>query len=140
MPIQWRKLYTSKSSKFLSILTKNWQFLQKNIFFFIFDFLAKIFGPSRQLSMPGRFDFMKFFVRQLWKNNVSWYQLFVYIFQKNLKFFSNLVSTRKISLWMADNGEFSNLCNFHQNFWGRGSPKILMKISWISKFIIVRHL
>ena len=82
MPIQWRELYTSKSSKFLSNLTRNWQFLQKIIFFFIFDFLAKIFGPSRQLSTPGRFDFMKFFVPQMWEKNVSWFQLFVYIFQK----------------------------------------------------------
>ena len=127
MPIQWRKLYTSKSSKFLSILTKNWQFLQKNIFFFIFDFLAKIFGPSRQLSMPGRFDFMKFFVRQLWKKNVSWFQLFVYIFQKNLKFFSKFVSNRKISLWIANYDEFLNLWNFHQKFWGRGSQKFWWK-------------
>ena len=36
-----------------------WKFKKTNLFFFIFDFLAKIFGPSRQLSMPGRFDFMK---------------------------------------------------------------------------------
>ena len=42
-----------KFDKKLTIFTK------KN-FFFIFDFLAKIFGPSRQLSMPGRFNFMKF--------------------------------------------------------------------------------
>ena len=44
---------------------------EKKFFFFIFDFLAKIFGPSRQLSTPGRFDFMKFLVRQLWEKNVS---------------------------------------------------------------------
>ena len=36
--------------------------------------------------------------------------------KKTLNIFSSFVITRKISLWMADNGEFSNLCNFHQNF------------------------
>ena len=60
------------------------KYFSKIFFFFIFDFLAKIFGPSRQLSMPGRFDFMKFFVQQMWEKNVSWFQLFVYIFQKNI--------------------------------------------------------
>ena len=57
--------------------------------FFIIDHRAKIFDNSRQLSMPGRFDFMKYFVRQFWKKNVSCFQLFVYIFQKIIFFFHN---------------------------------------------------
>ena len=73
-----------------------WKFFLKisNFFFLFFDFLAKIFGSSSQLSTPGRFHFMKFFVRQLWEKNVSWFQLFVYIFQKKIKCF-------QILLWLG---------------------------------------
>ena len=80
----------------------------KKIFFsFFFDFLAKKIGSSRQLSMARRFDFMKFFVRQMWEKNVSWFQLFVYIFQKKIFFFSNFCFTEKISLSIAYYDEFS---------------------------------
>ena len=79
----------------------------KKLFFLFFDFLAKIFGSSSQLSTPGRFHFMKFFVRQLWEKNVSWFQLFVYIFQKEVFFFSNLCFTEKISLSIGYYREFS---------------------------------
>ena len=80
---------------------------EKKIFFFILDFLAKILDPSRQLSMPGRFNFIKIFVWQMWEKNVSWFQLFVYIFQKEVFFFSNLCFTEKISLSIGYYGEFS---------------------------------
>ena len=69
-----------------------WKFKKTNLFFFIFDFLAKIFGPNWQLSTPGRFDFMKFFVPQMWEKNVSWFQLFVYTFQKQIIFFLILLA------------------------------------------------
>ena len=134
MPIQWRELYTSKSSKFSSNLTRNWQFSQKIIFFFIFDFLAKIFSPSRQLSTPGRFDFMKFFVWQMLEKNVSWFQLFVYIFQKKIFFFSNFCFTEKISLSIAYYGEVSIFEILSQ---GPRPQKFLMKISWIWKFTLI---
>ena len=90
--------------QFLNFLYK---IFLKKLFFFIFDFLAKIFDPSRQLSMPGRFDFMKFFVWRMLEKNVSWFQLFVYIFQKKLFFFSNFCFTEKISLSIAYYDEFS---------------------------------
>ena len=95
---------------------------KKKFFFFIFDILAKIFGLSRHLSTSGRFDFIKFLVRQLWEKNVSWFQLFVYIFQKKLKSFQTLVVLKKISLSIADYGEFSifeilSLGPRPQNFW-----------------------
>ena len=72
--------------------------------------------------MLGRFDFMKFFVQQLWEKIVSWFQLFVYIFQKNFLSFSSFGSTGKISLKIADYGEFSILRNF---LLGATPPKIV---------------
>ena len=96
-------------------MSKNMIFFLKfgnlNFFFLFFDFLAKIYGPSKELSMLGRFDFMKFFVQQLWEKIVSWFQLFVYIFQNFFLSFSSFRSTGKISLKIADYGEFSILRN-----------------------------
>ena len=76
--------------------------------------------------MPRRFYFMKFLCNNF-RKKCQLISAVCLHFSKKLKFFSNFVSTRKNSLWMADYGKFSNLCNFHQNFWGRGSQKFWWK-------------
>ena len=56
------------------------------------------------------------------KKKVSWFQLFVYIFQKKILSFSSFGSIGKISLKIADYGEFSIFRNF---LLGATPPKIV---------------
>ena len=127
--LSYKKFHKMKSSWHRKVYTRAINFCQKvkkhgfffeiwkfKFFFLFFDFLAKIYGPSKELSMLGRFDFMKFFVQQLWEKIVSWFQLFVYIFQKKNLSFSSFGSTGKISLKIADYGEFSILRKMSADF------------------------